>query len=171
MKDQTKRILANTLVATGFVLIGFGIGWTTCDLKPAALVPTTPVQDTVLVEETEPTLHDHVAMIVPEKLQAICKAIIWVESRDNPKAYRESGNCMGILQITPIYVKECNRLQSNVTYTLEDRTDIVKSLEMFTIIQNHHNPEHDLERAIQLHNPTAGPEYGDKVKARLNTIY
>lgn len=53
------------------------------------------------------------------------KALILVESEGNPNVVGKS-NDVGILQITPIYVKEVNRI-SNCNYTLEDRYSI-KSL-------------------------------------------
>ena len=170
MKDQTKRNLFNAGAALLCITAGFILGNIFEQVRGVSTAPS-EVQDTTVIEEVEPTLDDHIAMIVPDKLQDICKAIIWVESRGIATAYRADGNCMGILQITPIFVKECNRLQSETVYTLEDRTDPVKSLEMFTIIQNHHNPNHDLDRAIYLHNPTAGPEYRNKVLRRFETIY
>lgn len=170
MKDQTKRNLFNAGAGLLCVFVGFVIGNLFGQVHTTNTTPSL-VQDTLVVEEVELTLDDHINSIVPDKLQDICRAIIWVESRGIDTAYRADGNCLGILQITPIYVKECNRLQSNVTYTLADRTDIVKSLEMFVIYQNYHNPKHDLERAIKLHNPTAGPEYRAKVLRRFETIY
>ena len=78
-------------------------------------------------------------------------AIIITESRCNPQAVGKT-NDKGILQITPIYVKEANRL-SGREYSHEDAFDIQKSLEMFEIIQNKYNPEHDVNKAIKLHNP------------------
>lgn len=118
--------------------------------------------------EMELTLEDHISLIVPEKLQKTCWGIIQVESEGDSTAFRKSGNCLGILQITPIYVKECNRLQDTVVYTLKDRTSVVKSLQMFVIYQNHHNPSHDRDKAIKVHNPTAGPEYRHKVLHKMN---
>ena len=169
MKDQTKRTLCNALITAGLIIAGVGIGWTSH--SPGSISDSVSVQDTLLVEEVALTFDDTIAMIVPEKLQDVCKAIIWVESRGNDKAYRKSGDCVGLLQIAPIFVKECNRIQSDVIYTLEDRWDPVKSLEMFVIYQNKHNPNHDLHEAIRLHNPTAGPEYKEKVLQKFNTIY
>ena len=169
MKNQTKRSFVTIFIIIAIWLHGV---WTGHLFWPRTVEPNPEpitVIDTVL--ETEPTLHDHIAMIVPDKLQDICRAIIWVESRGNSEAYRKSGNCVGILQLTPIYVRECNRLQSDIAYTLEDRTDIVKSLEMFTIYQNRYNPRHDIHKAIEIHNPTAGPEYKAKVLESLKTIY
>lgn len=69
---------------------------------------------------------------------------------------------MGILQITPIYVKEANRL-SGKNFTLDDRYSVEKSLEMFSIIQNHYNPDKDIYMAIKLHNPKAGDWYKNRI--------
>lgn len=64
-----------------------------------------------------------------------------------------SSNDRGIFQITPIYVEEANRLQSDKTYTHDDAFDIASSIEMFGIVQGHHNPGHSLEMAVAKHNP------------------
>lgn len=96
------------------------------------------------------------------------KALILVESEGNPNVVGKS-NDVGILQITPIYVKEVNRI-SNSNYTLEDRYSIKKSLEMFNIMQNHYNPNHDINRAIKLHNPKAGSWYKDKIMVKMNQL-
>ena len=94
------------------------------------------------------------------------EALIRVESNGNPYAIGTK-NDVGILQITPIYVKEANRLQKDVVYTLEDRKSIEKSLEMFNIIQNYYNPHKDIDKAIKLHNPRAGKIYADKIKKEI----
>lgn len=119
------------------------------------------------IVEVELTLDDHIMNIVPEKLQEGCKAIILVESEGKADAVSPGGHYVGILQLGKIYVKECNRIQDSITFTYADRYDIVKSLQMFTIYQNYHNPGHDLNRAIKLHNPTAGSEYRAKVLRNL----
>lgn len=123
------------------------------------------------IVEVELTLDDHIMNIVPKKLQNGCKAIILVESEGKADAISPGGHYIGILQLGKIYVRECNRIQDSVTFTYTDRYDIVKSLQMFTIYQNYHNPSHDLNKAIKLHNPTAGPEYRTKVLRSLQTIY
>lgn len=174
MKDQTKRNLFNAGAALLCVTVGFILGNIFGQVQTEKTLTHPGVQDTVVEEfqpEAELTLDDHIGMVVPDKLQNICKAIIQVESRGDAQAYRKSGDCTGLLQITPIYVQECNRVQSKVTYTLEDRWDPVKSLEMFAIYQNYHNPHHDLDRAIYLHNPTAGSEYREEVLRKFKTIY
>ncbi len=94
----------------------------------------------------------------------IMNAIIQVESRGNAKAHNANGDCIGILQITPILVKQCNiwlkNQKSSKRYTLKDRYDVGKSKEMFIMIQEHYNPSHNVEKAIRLWN--GGPNYSLK---------
>ena len=96
-------------------------------------------------------------------------ALIWVESKGNKNA-KGSHNDGGILQIRPIYVRECNRLLGFEKYTLDDRFDSLKSIEMFTIIQNHYNPEKDIEKAIYYHNKNAPESYKKKIMSRMELI-
>ena len=94
----------------------------------------------------------------------IMNAIIQVESRGNAKAHNANGDCIGILQITPILVKQCNiwlkNQKSSKRYTLKDRYDVGKSKEMFIMIQEHYNPSHNVDKAISLWN--GGPNYSLK---------
>ena len=84
----------------------------------------------------------------------VMDAIIQVESEGNPKAV--SGNSVGVMQITPILVKDCNdilkKLKSKKRYTMDDRYSVAKSKEMFLIIQKYYNPENNIEKAIRLWN-------------------
>lgn len=86
-------------------------------------------------------------------------AIIEVESEGNPKAV--SGNSCGAMQITPILVKECNEIlkkkKSKKRFKLSDRFSVAKSKEMFLLIQSHHNPKNNVEKAIRSWN--GGPRY------------
>jgi len=88
--------------------------------------------------------------------EAVINAIIKVESGGNPKARNAKGDCAGVLQITPVLVKECNNIlkreKSKKRYTLQDRYNVKKSKEMFIIIQEHLNPEHNVEKAIKCWN-------------------
>ena len=89
----------------------------------------------------------------------VINAIIQVESEGNPKAV--GGNSAGILQITPILVKQCNIIlktkKSSKRYTMNDRFSVAKSKEMFILIQEYYNKERNLEKAIRLWN--GGPGY------------
>lgn len=95
----------------------------------------------------------------PFDWSTVINAIIHIESRGNPNA--KGGQSVGVLQITPIAVRECNnilkRRGSDKRYTLEDRFDIDKSKEMFHLIQSKYNPTNDIEKAIRLWN--GGPNY------------
>lgn len=81
----------------------------------------------------------------------VIDAIIMVESEGNPRAV--SGNSVGVMQITPILVCECNNIlkgrKSKKRYTLKDRFSVDKSKEMFLLIQSRHNTANNVERAIR----------------------
>lgn len=80
------------------------------------------------------------------------KAIIHVESRGNEKAISKNNKHWGILQISPIIVKDCNRILGTNKYKNADRLNKEKSIEMFHVIQNYYNPEKNIEKAIRLWN-------------------
>lgn len=93
------------------------------------------------------------------KWDKLMNAIISVESKGDTNAKR--GNSAGILQLTPIAVKQCNKIlkeqKSKKRYTLADRFNANKSKEMFILIQEYYNPQHNIEKAIRLWN--GGPNY------------
>ena len=90
-------------------------------------------------------------------LSRLITAIATVESKLNEKAV--SRDCVGFLQIRPILVKECNIIlkhqKKKTRYTLRDRFNKKKSIEMFYIIQKKYNPSFNIERALWIWN--AGP--------------
>ena len=106
----------------------------------------------------------------------VMDAIIQVESDGNPRAV--SGNSVGVMQITPVLVKECNNIlqkqKSNKRYTLDDRYSVEKSKEMFLLIQKYFNPENNVEKAIRSWNGgmkysiRATNKYYKKVLAKMN---
>lgn len=81
-------------------------------------------------------------------------AIGTVESKLNDNA--KNGVHAGFLQISKICVAECNRINKirgvKQTYTLQDRYNRSKSIEMFRIIQSFYNKDNDLDYAIHLWN-------------------
>ncbi len=83
----------------------------------------------------------------------IINAIIEVESVGNAKAVDKSGKSCGVLQITPVLVRECNRIlelkKSSKRYTMDDRFSVSKSKEMFLLFQSYFNPKNDVEFAIR----------------------
>lgn len=112
------------------------------------------------------------SLVFPDKKaqewEVLIQALIMVESGGNPSALGNAGE-VGILQLMPVYVVECNRL-SGKEYTLEDRYCPEKSIEMFNIIQEHYNPGRSIETAIKMHNPGAGDWYRNKVHAQLESM-
>ena len=110
--------------------------------------------------------------------ERVMNAIIQVESKGNPKAHNPIGDCAGILQITPGLVKSCNQIlkerKSTKRYTKADRYNASKSKEMFVLMQEKYNPEHNIEKAIRCWNSGFHPnwknrstKYYNKVKAYL----
>lgn len=85
-------------------------------------------------------------MIIPT---LILSAIAMVESNDNCNAVGRNGE-LGHLQITPICVEDVNRILGRQAYTLEDRRDRTKSVEMFHIYVNHYATERRLGRPVTL---------------------
>ena len=83
--------------------------------------------------------------------EPVINAIIQVESGGRKNA--QNGNQCGAMQITPILVKECNQILKDRNckkqYSLSDRVNLVKSKEMFLLIQSYHNPQNDIEKAIR----------------------
>ncbi len=81
----------------------------------------------------------------------VMDAIIQVESEGNPNAV--SGKSVGVMQITPILVEDCNNIlmkkKSKKRFALSDRYSVKKSKEMFLLIQSYYNPTNSIEKAIR----------------------
>lgn len=78
-------------------------------------------------------------------------ALMKVESNYEPTAVSSVG-AKGYFQITPIYVAEVNRVhKTNYKYD-----EVVKSFdlsyEVFTLMQEAHNEEYNMDEALRLHN-------------------
>lgn len=83
-------------------------------------------------------------------LSNVLKGIIYVESKGDVNAVSKNKKCVGILQITPIIIKDCNRIVGKKQFTLNDRYDKSKSLEMFYIIQKYYNKNGDIRKAAYI---------------------
>jgi hypothetical protein len=105
----------------------------------------------------------------PSEWDIFIQALIQVESEGKEDAVGTK-NDVGILQITPIFVKDVNRILGEDRYTLAERTDTEKSLEMFEILQGHYNPSKSIDKAIKLHNPRAGQSYRIKIMNQMEII-
>jgi len=83
----------------------------------------------------------------------VINAIIKVESEGNAQAVDKNGKSCGIMQITPVLVKDCNRIlklrKSSRQFTMADRFSVEKSKEMFLLYQSFYNPKNSVEQAIR----------------------
>ena len=92
-------------------------------------------------------------------------ALIKVESGFNPNAVNKSSFAGGLFQIMPQngFLQESNRIVGYDKYTDDSRFDVIESVQIFEIVNKHHNKMKSIEQAIQLHNPTAGEWYKERV--------
>ena len=123
---------------------------------------TSEVADTIVV-------YRDTSIVFKSDWDAFIEALVWVESKGNPNAVGRD-NDVGVLQITPILVEDCNRIVKCEKYSLEDRLDSLKSVEMFNIIQQHYNPQKDYHWALKLWNSGAPLSYHRKVMDKYNEI-
>nr|DAY73183.1 MAG TPA: hypothetical protein [Caudoviricetes sp.] len=100
----------------------------------------------------------------------LIEAIIWRESRGNDNSVNHKSNAVGCLQITPIYLKQCNKIAGHEKYKLSDRYSRSKSIEMFNLYQSYFNPEKDLHLAIKLHNPRANYSYHRDIEKKYKEL-
>ena len=81
-----------------------------------------------------------------------------VYQSEHPKNIREAlsaeirEDAVGVLQIRPIMVKACNDIVGYQKYTMEDRRDSLKSVEMFFTYQNKFNPTYQTKHGALLWN-------------------
>lgn len=115
------------------------------------------------------TIHSTIMPKTIDEWDVLIMAMCEVESGSNPNAVGSKDD-IGVLQITPIYVEEANRILGRDVYSLADRFNITYSLEMFEIVNSHHNPEKDVEKAIKLHNPNAPRSYRTKILNKIRDI-
>ena len=113
----------------------------------------------------------------------LVSALILVESRGNDSAIGDrhivGGEAVGALQIRPIMVREVNRIlkiqKSDKRFTLKDRFNRQKTIEMFYVWKNFHHKDSDFETIAR--NWNGGPrgyknsrtlKYWQKVQKELD---
>ena len=94
--------------------------------------------------------------------------IFYLESKHDSTRVGDGGRAVGIGQMHTVAVREANRL-SGKSYTYKDRRSVKKTLEMFEIIQRHHNPTLDLIIAAKVWN--GGPDLSANTKPYLKRLY
>lgn len=111
-----------------------------------------------ITTQIEPTL-DRV-----DTLTAMFNAFVRQESNGNALAVSPCGRYVGCLQISEIMVREANRVIGEDIYTHDDRYDEGCSFGIFMAVQNHHNPDLDIDRAIEIWNPRRPEAYTSNIK-------
>lgn len=108
-----------------------------------------------------------------DRYQTLLPAIEQVESGGRADAVGDGGKAVGILQIHPIMVEDCNRIVGEKRFTLADRLDPAKSREMFRVYSDHY-AKGDVEKAARNwnggpngHKKSATLAYWSKVKAAM----
>lgn len=115
-----------------------------------------PADTTVVAEETDDRrLSDW---------QVLLLGVAMTESEFYPTA-RGKNDDWGILQLTPIYVEEANRVTGEARWSHEDAWSVRESLKIFNAVQEYHNPDGDFSKAIRLHNKA--PWYEGRVIDRM----
>jgi hypothetical protein len=140
-------IVASTAFIVTPIAVAFSPTYKRLDHSP----PTIPLSDTV----------DHWAIWT--------EALIEVESGGDNYAVGRT-NDWGCLQITPILVREVNRIQSERKFSMNDAKDRNKSIEMYNIIQAYYNPGHDRHLALKIWNPRAPVSYHKRVEEEYNKL-
>lgn len=123
-----------------------------------AEVPATSQKDSVLHE-----ISDSI------KWDLFTEAVIWVESRGNDSLMGKN-NDGGCLQITPVTIAEANRIGCG-KYSLNDRFDRRKSIEIWNTIQDYHNKKKDFNLALKIWNPKAPLSYHKKVINKYHELH
>ena len=77
-------------------------------------------------------------------------ALIKVESDYDSLAVSSAG-AKGYFQITPIYIKEVNNIHKT-NFTMEDVINLETAYQIFDLMQQAHNQDYNMDKAIILHN-------------------
>ena len=91
--------------------------------------------------------------------ERLIASIAFVESRHNANLVSKNKTYVGYLQISKVCVNEANNIVGYKKYKYADRFDKAKSIEMFHIIQEKHNPKKDIYLAMRIWNEGTSAKY------------
>jgi len=84
----------------------------------------------------------------------ILRAFVMQESGFKENVVNPVSGARGVLQILPVMIKEVNRICKKLCidkhYTWKDAFNAQKSIEIWYIVQNYHNPSYDLQKACRI---------------------
>lgn len=113
--------------------------------------------------DTSPQVMEPV-MTREDTINAMAMAFAKQESGFNHLAVSPCGQWVGCLQLSEIMVREANRIVGFGCFNYDDRYDRQGSYAIFKIVQQHHNKNLDIDRAIDLWNPHCNASYRENVK-------
>lgn len=105
-----------------------------------------------------------------DTIAALAAAFAMQESKMNHKAVSPDRKYVGCLQISKICVAEANRILGARLFFdgsegyIDDRMDRQGSYAIFKTIQLHHNPNLDIDRAIDIWNKGCSSQYRENIK-------
>ena len=107
------------------------------------------------VTNIEYNIVDTIYIVEPIKeIDTVLSAFIQLESNYDSTAVNPVSRARGILQILPVMIDEANRLSTlkgnDVHYTWDDAWSIDKSIEIWYLVQGHHNPTYNIPKACRV---------------------
>lgn len=99
-----------------------------------------------------------------DTINAMALAFVKQESNFDHTAVSPCGRWVGCLQLSEIMVREANRIVGFDCFNYNDRYDRQGSYAIFKIVQQHHNPNLEIDRAIDIWNRYCPHEYRNNVK-------
>ena len=91
----------------------------------------------------------------------LIKIIEHIESRHNKNV--RNGKYVGTLQISPIMVREANKINGYKKYSLSDRNDSLMSANIFKDVMKYHNKEKSIRKAVIIWRGKYNKNYRKKV--------
>lgn len=136
--DKTSRVMLSVKVSSSIVLAAVLLflanNTTNGRVVEDPIIPNRSTPDT-LIQEEEPV------GTVTTTMDDLISAMIMVESRGNDSAYCAREDAAGCLQIRPVMVAEVNRILKREAYTLQDRWNRQKSVEMLRVFSKYYKLE------------------------------
>lgn len=153
--SKSSNVMAFIVVAVAFIVLA---------------LPGTKLET---VEVTPPP-HDNVVVIIDtvdvarlsreDTINAMAMAFAQQESNFDHRAVSPCGRWIGCLQMSKIMVREANRIVGFDCFNYNDRYDRKGSYAIFKIVQERHNPNLEIDKAIDVWNPGCGSDYRGSVK-------
>lgn len=105
-----------------------------------------------------------------DTLYAMATAFAIQESRLTDNAVSDCGTYVGCLQISPVMVREANRILGGEVYSYDDRYSREHSYGIFNTVIKYHNPTLNLEKSTRIWNENRTETYYLNVKTYFDSL-